>query len=72
MKTEKCIFIKLSKFDTVTILKCLSIGTPNINNFPFVPNGKLMVFKCPSIQPYSQTCLKGSPKGRTKVAALNR
>ena len=30
-------------------LKCLNIGTPKINNFPFVPNGKLMVFRCPRI-----------------------
>ena len=31
-------------------LKCLSIGTPKIINFPFVSNGKLMVFRCPNIQ----------------------
>ena len=31
-------------------LKCLSIGTPNSINFPFVSNGKLMVFRCPNIQ----------------------
>ena len=31
-------------------LKCLKIGTPKIINFPFVPNGKLMYFRCPSIQ----------------------
>ena len=30
-------------------LKCLSIGTPKTINFPFVPNGKLTVFKCPKI-----------------------
>ena len=34
---------------TVT-LKCLSIGTPKIINFPFVSNLKLMVFRCPNIQ----------------------
>ena len=28
-------------------LKCLSIGTPKTINFPFVPNGKLMNFRCP-------------------------
>ena len=33
-------------------LKCLSIGTPKIINFPFVSNGKLMVFRCPNIQAY--------------------
>ena len=31
-------------------LKCLSIGTPKIINFPFVSIGKLMVFRCPNIQ----------------------
>ena len=28
----------------------LKIGTPKAINFPFVPNGKLMFFRCPSIQ----------------------
>ena len=27
----------------------LSIGTPKIINFPFVPNGKFIIFRCPSI-----------------------
>ena len=31
-------------------LKCLSIGTPKIINFPFVSNGKLMFFRGPNIQ----------------------
>ena len=31
-------------------LKCLSIGTPKIINFPFVSNGKVMIFMCPNIQ----------------------
>ena len=30
-------------------LKCLSIGTPKIINFPFVSSGKLMVFRCSNI-----------------------
>ena len=30
-------------------LKCLSIGTSKTINFPFVPNGKLMVFRCSNI-----------------------
>ena len=29
-------------------LKCLSIGTPKTINIPFVPNGKLMIFRCPN------------------------
>ena len=28
--------------ECLTNIKCLSIGTPNIINFPFVSNGKLM------------------------------
>ena len=28
---------------------CLSIGTPKTINFPFVPNGKLIVFRCPEM-----------------------
>ena len=28
---------------------CLSIVTPKIINFPFVPNGKLIIFRCPKI-----------------------
>ena len=31
-------------------LKCLSIGTPKIINFPFVSNGKLMVITRPGVQ----------------------
>ena len=47
-------------------LKCLSIGTPKSINFPFVPNGKLMDFRCPNIQAhhnYAAICLNcGTPK----------
>ena len=47
-------------------LKCLSIGTPKIINFPFVPNEKLMIFRCPNIQTdYNEAvlCLNfGTPK----------
>ena len=28
---------------------CLSIGTPKIINFPIVPNGKFIIFRCPKI-----------------------
>ena len=40
-------------------LKCLSIGTPNLINFPFVSNGKLMIFRCPNIQAHynEATCV---------------
>ena len=34
---------------TAITLMCLSIGTPKIINFPFVPNGKFIIFRCPKI-----------------------
>ena len=34
----------------LSTLKCLSIGTPKTINFPFVSNGKLMVFRRPNSQ----------------------
>ena len=47
-------------------LKCLSIGTPKIINFPFVSNGKLMIFRCPNIQTdYNEAVLRlnfGTPE----------
>ena len=50
----------------ISTLKCLSIGTPKSINFPFVPNGKLMDFRCPNIQAYHNyavICLNcGTPK----------
>ena len=27
----------------------LNIGTPKIIDFPFVPNGKFIIFRCPKI-----------------------
>ena len=36
--------------DHENTLKCLSIGTPKIIDFPFVSNGKLMFFRGPNIQ----------------------
>ena len=33
----------------IPTLKCLSIWTSKIINFPFVSNGKLMVFRCSNI-----------------------
>ena len=48
------------------ILKCFSFGTPKTINFPFVPNGKLIDFRCPNIQAHHNLavmCLKfGTPK----------
>ena len=29
---------------------CLSIGTPKNNIFPFVPNGKFIILRCPKIR----------------------
>ena len=51
---------------TLPTLKCLSIGTPKTINFPFVSNGKLMVFRCPNIQAhYNEAAIYlnfGTPK----------
>ena len=39
-------------------LKSLSIGKPNLINFPFVSNGKYLFFRCPNIQAhYNETVL---------------
>ena len=35
------------KFQYKATLKCLNIGTPKTINFPFVPNGKLMILGVP-------------------------
>ena len=47
-------------------LKCLSIGTPKIINFPFVSNGKLMIFRCPNIETHYNEAVTdlnfGTPK----------
>ena len=40
----------ITAVDFVSTLKCLSIGTPKIINFPFVSNGKIMGFRCPNTQ----------------------
>ena len=55
------------KFELTSVtLVCLNIGTPKTINFSFVPNGKLMVFRCPNILAhYHKTvdCPKfGTPK----------
>ena len=56
-------------FSKVTIsnsLKCLSIGTHKTINFPFVSNGKLIVFMCPNIQAHYNEAIVylnfGTPK----------
>ena len=38
------------KVSLLCTLKCLSIGTPNAINFPFVSNEKLVFFRCSNIQ----------------------
>ena len=48
---EKITFLKKMSFQKLSTichtLKCSSIGTPKIINFPFVPNGKLMILGVP-------------------------
>ena len=73
MKTYFCLHESIRALDkreylaiTRDTLKCLSIGTPKIINFPFLSNGKFMVFTCPNIQAHyneAVLCLKfGTPE----------
>ena len=48
-------------------LKCLSIGTPRTINFPFVSNGKLMVFRCPNIQAHYNEAVSTLILGHLKI-----
>ena len=40
----------LAQVSKKSTLKCLSSETPKTINFPFVPNGKFMIFRCPNIE----------------------
>ena len=51
----------------MTTLKCLSIGTPKTVNFPFVSNGKLMVFRCPNIQVHYNEAVVYQIFGTSKI-----
>ena len=54
---------------------CLSIGTPKINNFPFVPNEKLSIFRCLKIWAHYSLiilCLNiGTPKNHHFLFGTN-
>ena len=56
-----------------SILMCLSIGTPKTSNFPFVPNGKLTLFRCSNIYAHKGTLRSNSLtlKVPSKIAADN-
>ena len=41
--------VKGVRIGTVIIM-CLNIGTPTIINFPFVPNGKLIIVGAPNLR----------------------
>ena len=45
-----CFVVEMTESLTQPTLKCVSIGTPKVINFPFVSNGKLIIFRCPNIQ----------------------
>ena len=47
-KIDMLVEENLNRNKSSITLKCLSIGTPKTINFPFVPNGKLMVFRYPN------------------------
>ena len=42
-------FVHCHKKHFILTLKCLSIGTPKIINFPFGTNGKFIIFRFPKI-----------------------
>ena len=48
-------------------LKCLNIGTLKTINFPFVPNGKLIIFKCPKIWAHCSLIIKCSNTWTPKI-----
>ena len=50
MVENMAVYIVISSTDNfiVDTLMFLCIGTPKTVNFPFIPNGKLMGFKCPN------------------------
>ena len=60
VKNKLCFICKKIDFT----LKCLNIGTPKIINFPFVSNGKVMIFMCPNNQAHCNEvvlCLNFGP-----------
>ena len=48
-------------------LKCLNIGTPKTIYFPFVPNGKLIIFSCPKIWAHYSLIIMFSNIGTSKI-----
>ena len=63
LEVSQHLCLKLCEIIENTLLK---IGTPKTINFPFVPNGKLMIFRCPSIQAHCNEAViylhLGTPK----------
>ena len=47
--SKQSVLCMLWHLDQVITLKCFNIRRPKTINFPFVPNGTLMIFRCPSI-----------------------
>ena len=58
-------FVNMTKYFVDTgkglSLKMLHIGTPKTINFPFVPNGKLMVFRCPNTYTITNKAIQNQP-----------
>ena len=46
------IITTLMQFSNITHNKLKYWDTKKIINFPFVPNGKLIIFRCPNIEPH--------------------
>ena len=48
-------------------VKCLNIGTPKITNFPFVPNGKLLILGVPIFEHFIIRLLCAQILGHLKI-----
>ena len=54
LKDDGLFHAHISRSKSSTLM-CSGIGTPKTINFPFVPNGKLIVFRCPNIKVHKGT-----------------
>ena len=58
-ETDNTYYNNLSDLFIISTVMCLSIGTPKTINFPFVPNFKLIILKCPKIWAHCSLIIMG-------------
>ena len=59
LETELNVELDKSRCHPKMTKKCLGIGTPKTLNFPFVPNGKLMVLGVPIFKHFRVLAIQG-------------